>query len=71
MQCFFFFFFKLFCICVLAAVMRTFSSLQAHVIPFLGELLPKLTAKLSVVARNPSRPHFNHYLFETLSISIR
>lgn len=56
---------------VMKAVMRTFSSLQAHVIPFLGELLPKLTAKLSVVARNPSRPHFNHCLFETLSISIR
>lgn len=56
---------------VFAAVMRSFSSLQEHVIPFLGELLPKLTEKLSFVARNPSRPHFNHYLFETLSISIR
>ncbi|KDR18464.1 exportin-2 [Zootermopsis nevadensis] len=56
---------------VMKAVMRSFSSLQEHVIPFLGELLPKLTEKLSFVARNPSRPHFNHYLFETLSISIR
>ncbi|PNF40478.1 Exportin-2 [Cryptotermes secundus] len=56
---------------IMKAVMRSFSSLQEHVIPFLGELLPKLTEKLSVVARNPSRPHFNHYLFEALSISIR
>jgi exportin-2 (importin alpha re-exporter) len=55
----------------LAAVMRSFSCLQGRVIPFLGDLLPKLTEKLSVVARNPSRPHFNHYLFETLSISIK
>ncbi|PSN32353.1 Exportin-2 [Blattella germanica] len=51
--------------------MRSFSSLQERVIPFLGNLLPKLTAKLALAARNPSRPHFNHYLFETISISIR
>ena len=24
-----------------------------------------------LVAKNPSKPHFNHYLFETLSLSIR
>lgn len=51
--------------------MRSFQSLQAAVIPFLGDLLPKLTEKLAVVSRNPSKPHFNHYLFETLSLSIK
>ncbi|XP_069676561.1 exportin-2 [Periplaneta americana] len=56
---------------VMKAVMRSFSALQARVIPFLSELLPKLTEKLAIVSRNPSRPHFNHYLFETLSISIK
>lgn len=53
------------------AIMRSFSSLQEHVIPFLAELLPKLTEKLALVARNPSKPHFNHYLFETIGLSIR
>lgn len=51
--------------------MRSFQSLQAAVIPFLGELLPKLTEKLTIASRNPSKPHFNHYLFETLSLSIK
>ncbi|KAK7791230.1 hypothetical protein R5R35_001387 [Gryllus longicercus] len=56
---------------VMKAVMRSFSTLQQQVVPFLGDLLPKLTTKLALVARNPSKPHFNHYLFETLSLSIR
>ena len=53
------------------AIMRTFGVLKDNVVPFLGDLLPKLTEKLTIVARNPSRPNFNHYLFETLSLSIR
>lgn len=56
---------------IMKAVMRSFSTLQQQVIPFLGDLLPKLTTKLSLVSRNPSKPHFNHYLFETLGLSIR
>ncbi|KAJ1519390.1 hypothetical protein ONE63_004682 [Megalurothrips usitatus] len=56
---------------VMKAIMRSFSSLQENVIPFLAELLPKLTEKLALVARNPSKPHFNHYLFETIGLSIR
>ncbi|ERL89802.1 exportin-2 [Dendroctonus ponderosae] len=56
---------------VMKAIMRSFSILQELVIPFLGAALPKLTQKLQAVAKNPSKPHFNHYLFETLSLSIR
>jgi len=33
--------------------------------------LPVLTQKLQVAAKNPTKPHFNHYLFEALSLSIR
>ena len=51
--------------------MRSFSTLGPSVIPYLSELLPKLTEKLGVVSRNPSKPHFNHYLFETITLSIR
>lgn len=56
---------------VMKAIMRSFSTLQERVIPYLGELLPKLTEKLTVVAKNPSKPHFNHFLFETIVLSIR
>lgn len=56
---------------IMKAIMRSFATLQEAIVPFLGELLPKLTQKIAVVARNPSRPNFNHYLFETLSISIK
>ncbi|KAH0557379.1 exportin-2 [Cotesia glomerata] len=53
------------------AIMRSFGVLKDHILPYLEELLPKLTEKLTVVAGNPSRPNFNHFLFETLSLSIR
>ncbi|XP_029678956.1 exportin-2 [Formica exsecta] len=56
---------------VMKAIMRSFGILQEAVMPFLAQLLPKLTEKLAIVSRNPSRPNFNHYLFETLSLSIK
>lgn len=52
-------------------IMRTFSCLQESVIPYLATLLPVLTQKLQMAAKNPTKPHFNHYLFEALSLSIR
>ncbi|XP_015180909.1 PREDICTED: exportin-2 [Polistes dominula] len=56
---------------VMKAIMRSFGILQDNIVPFLAELLPKLTEKLTMVAKNPTRPNFNHYLFETLSLSIK
>lgn len=56
---------------VMKALMRTFSTLQDKVVPYLGVILPKLTTKLEAVCKNPSKPHFNHYLFETFSLAIR
>merc|ERR1719219_1459251 len=56
---------------VMKAVMRSFSALQDSVVPYLSHLLPPLTSKLSQAAKNPTRPHYNHYLFESLSLSIR
>jgi len=56
---------------VMKAVMRSFSALQEAVVPYLAHLLPSLTARLAQAAKNPTRPHYNHYLFESLSLSIR
>ena len=52
-------------------IMRTFSCLQGSVIPFLATLLPVLTQKLQQAAKNPTKPHFNHYIFETFCLAIR
>lgn len=56
---------------VMKAIMRSFASLQEVTMPFMGEALPLLTNILTIVAKNPSRPHFNHFLFETLSLAIK
>lgn len=56
---------------IMKAIMRTFSMLQEGIIPYVEPLIIKLTNKLGLVSKNPSKPHFNHYLFETLSLSIR
>lgn len=36
--------------------------------PYMGVALPRLTEILTQVSKNPSKPHFNHYLFETLCL---
>ncbi|XP_003739003.1 exportin-2 [Galendromus occidentalis] len=56
---------------VMKTVMRTFSLSQEVLIPFLPVLLPSLTNKLMAVSKNPSKPHFNHYLFESLCLSLK
>lgn len=56
---------------VMKAIMRTVSTLQEAAIPYLATYLPSLTNVLSQVCKNPSKPHFNHYLFEALTLSIR
>lgn len=53
------------------AIMRSFSTLEEITMPFMGVALPRLTEILTTVAKNPSRPHFNHFLFETLSLAIK
>jgi len=56
---------------VMKCIMRSFSTLQSSVIPYLSTLLTALTQKLQQAAKNPTKPHYNHYLFESLSLSIR
>ncbi|XP_017854488.2 exportin-2 [Drosophila busckii] len=56
---------------VMKAIMRSFHVLQANAMPFMALALPRLTEILTFVAKNPSRPLFNHYLFETLALSIK
>lgn len=56
---------------VMKAIMRSFSALNEHTMPFMALALPKLTEILIQVAKNPSKPHFNHFLFETIALCIK
>uniref|UniRef100_A0A8C6PI64 Exportin-2 n=1 Tax=Nothobranchius furzeri TaxID=105023 RepID=A0A8C6PI64_NOTFU len=53
------------------AIMRSFSLLQEAIVPYIPTLIGQLTQKLLLVSKNPSKPHFNHYLFESLCLSVR
>lgn len=56
---------------VMKCIMRSCSCLQEAAIPHLATLLPRLTEIVQTAAKNPSKPHFNHFMFETLALSIR
>lgn len=56
---------------VMKAIMRSFATLQQASMPYMSAVLPRLTEILDTVSKNPSRPHFNHYLFETLALAIK
>ncbi|KTF91104.1 hypothetical protein cypCar_00019513 [Cyprinus carpio] len=56
---------------MMKAIMRSFSLLQEAIVPYIPTLIGQLTHKLLLVSKNPSKPHFNHYLFESLCLSIR
>lgn len=56
---------------VMKALMRSLSSLNESIVPLIPMLLENLTQKLMLVSKNPSKPHFNHYLFESFCVMIR
>ncbi|XP_045151350.1 exportin-2 [Echinops telfairi] len=56
---------------IMKAIMRSFSLLQDAIIPYIPTLISQLTQKLLAVSKNPSKPHFNHYMFEAICLSIR
>lgn len=56
---------------IMKAIMRSFATLQQASMPYMSVVLPRLTEILGTVSKNPSRPHFNHYLFETLALAIK
>lgn len=57
---------------IMKAIMRLFGFTKSNLlVQFLPIVVPNLTTKLGIVAKNPSKPYFNHYLFETLALTIR
>lgn len=53
------------------AILKTMSTVQDKVTPYSETLFRELVDKLAVVSQNPSKPHFNHYLFESICCIIR
>lgn len=53
------------------AILKTMSTVQDKVAPYSETLFKELVDKLAVVSQNPSKPHFNHYLFESICCIIR
>ena len=53
------------------AMMRSMSTMQDRITPYSEILLKELSEKLAQVSQNPSKPHFNHYLFEAICCIIR
>ncbi|CAE7853144.1 Cse1, partial [Symbiodinium microadriaticum] len=56
---------------VMKCVMRILSIVGSDVAPFMEDVLEQLTATLERVCRNPSNPHFNHYIFECIALLVR
>ena len=53
------------------AILRTLSTVQEKMAPYAETLFKELADKLAAVSQNPSKPHFNHYLFESICCIIR
>lgn len=56
---------------VMKAIMRVCVVAQEETVPYLEAILTNLTNILNAICRNPSKPHFNHYLFETYGVLIK
>lgn len=52
------------------AILKTMSTMQ-EVVQYSETLFRELVEKLAQVSQNPSKPHFNHYLFESICCIIR
>jgi len=51
--------------------MRVISSAKTSVQQYVGIVVDKLSAILLEVAKNPGKPRFNHFMFESFACSIR
>ncbi|KAH8858710.1 Exportin-2 [Schistosoma japonicum] len=56
---------------VMRALMRVCCCLQERCLPSMTSLVSTLLSRLTQVTKNPSKPDFNHFLFETICLCIR
>ena len=53
------------------SLMRVCLVLQEMLEPYIDEMLQKLADLLTTISKNPAKPNFNHFLFETFGVLIR
>lgn len=56
---------------IMKAIMRSCALMKEAILPLVPVIVTKLAEKLTLVAKNPSKPQFNHYLFESICTLIR
>ena len=56
---------------IMKAILRSMSTMKDNLVPYSEILLKELSEKLAAVSLNPTKPHFNHYLFESICCIIR
>ena len=56
---------------VMKCIMRVLSVIGSDIAPVSDLVMQKLTLSLERVCKNPTNPHFNHYLFECLALLVR
>eukprot|EP00904_Undaria_pinnatifida_P010098 jgi/Undpi1/6218/HiC_scaffold_20.g08702.m1 len=56
---------------LMKAVMRALNSAEEKVLPITQVVLSKLNGYLERVCKNPSRPRYNHFLFESIAVLVQ
>lgn len=56
---------------IMKCIMRALACTKSSAVPFTPIIMTQLNNKLVQVAKNPSLPHFNHYLFESICCTIK
>ena len=56
---------------VMKCIMRSLNVAKDDLLDVVSIVLEKLTAALGVVAKAPKNPQYNHYLFESIAVTIR
>ena len=56
---------------IMKAMMRVTNTIQNSLMQHAGVIVPQLVLKLQIVTKNPTKPHYIHYLFECISITIK
>eukprot|EP00054_Salpingoeca_dolichothecata_P005032 m.32842 g.32842 ORF g.32842 m.32842 type:complete len:972 (-) comp15079_c0_seq1:180-3095(-) len=56
---------------IMKTILRTISTAKEGIMPFVGDVITKLSEIMEEVSKNPSKPKFNHFIFETFGCTIR
>ncbi|KAM7539932.1 hypothetical protein Aperf_G00000045545 [Anoplocephala perfoliata] len=56
---------------LMRALLRICCGLEDRCLPYMNNLVTALITRLAQIVKNPSKPQFNHFLFESLCLCVR